>query len=1094
MNRLLQFSAIFVIFLAVASCKYKDYSQVAFSEPHPKPWEDPAINQINKLPPRAHFIPFATVEQAQTEDKWQSPFIQSLNGMWKFNLAQNPSERPYWFFKNDFDIRKWAEIKVPSNWELEGYDYPIYTNITYPHAKTPPVIQSHYNPVGSYKRTFTIPENWKGKDVVLHIGAASSMVNVWVNEQFVGYSEDSKTPAEFNIAQFLKKGENSLAIEIFRWCDGSYLEDQDFWRMSGITRDIYLMARAEQQVQDFRVVSVLDSTYTNGIFSLNIDVLNLGETAANTVVEAVLSEVDLTERGISKKLGGENLSVNVEGKITRTTKSIKSFSKELTAGKTNVLFEAVLQNVKQWSAEIPNLYELVISVKNGENVVEVIRQDVGFRTSEIKNGNLLINGKYVYLKGANIHEHHEKTGHYVEMETMLQDIKIMKEHNLNAVRTSHYPQPELWYELCNKYGLYLIDEANIESHGMGYGSESLAKDSNWKEAHLYRTKNMFERDKNQPSIIIWSLGNEAGNGVNFHATYDYFKSVDQTRPVQYEGAHLDTNTDIFCPMYMRIGGMEEYAKSKSERPLIQCEYAHAMGNSAGNFQDYWDLIEKYPALQGGFIWDWVDQGLLTTDSLGEKFWAYGGDFGPDTVASDGNFCCNGLVSPDRSVKPHLLEVKKVYQYIGFNPVDLKKGAIEIKNKYAFLNLSTFDFRWEIVGDGQVVKNGVFSDINLDPGQVSVVSFDNKFEPVAGVEYFLNVNSKLKNNWSLLEAGTELAAEQFALPVFVTVPLVNKAEFAAVNVQDSENTVTISGEGFAVAFDKKAGVMTSFKKGEAELLKSGPAPNFWRAPTDNDLGNNLHKRSGVWRTAGETRKVAGVEVAQKAKNSAEVVFKFDLVNDSSQVIAGYQSVYTILGSGDVLVDNSFKMTKDDLPEIVRMGMNLEMPRKYDQFTYLGRGPQESYQDRKTGAFVGLYKQTVAQQYWKYVRPQENGNKTDVRWAAVTDSDGNGLLFVGLPLLEVSSHHNTLEDFESVERNYGVKAEKVSMYSRHTNDVKPRDLTSVNIDYKQMGVGGDDSWGARTHDEYRLTGKEYKYSFRMKAITAGEKPEALAKMKL
>ncbi|HSO85852.1 MAG TPA: glycoside hydrolase family 2 TIM barrel-domain containing protein, partial [Draconibacterium sp.] len=822
-----------------------------------------------------------------------------------------------------------------------------------------------------------------------------------------------------------------------------------------------------QQVQNFKVISGLDSTYTNGVFSLNIDVLNLGENAANTVVEAVLND------------GGN---------------AIQTYSKSITAGKTSVVFEANIPNVKQWSAEIPNLYELVITVKNGENVVEVIRQDVGFRTSEIKNGNLLINGKYVYLKGANIHEHHEKNGHYQDKETMLLDIKTMKAHNLNAVRTSHYPQPELWYELCNKYGLYLIDEANVESHGMGYGKESLAKDTTWMEAHLYRTRNMWERDKNQPSIIIWSLGNEAGNGVNFHATYDYLKSVDTTRPVQYEGARLDTNTDIFCPMYMRIGGMEEYAKSNPPRPLIQCEYAHAMGNSVGNFQDYWDVIEKYPALQGGFIWDWVDQGLLATDSAGVNYWKYGGDFGPDTVPSDGNFCCNGLVSPDRSVKPHLLEVKKVYQYIGFNPVDLKKGTIEIKNKYAFLNLSAFDFSWEIIGDGLVVKNGAFSDINLEPGQTATVTFDNKFEPAAGVEYFLTVKAKLKNNWSLLEVGTELAAEQFALPVFVPAPKVNKADFAAVNVQDSNNSVTISGDGFAVAFDKKAGVMTSFKKGDDELLKSGPVPNFWRAPTDNDFGNNLHKRSRVWRTAGETRKVSGVAVAQKAKNSAEVVFKFDLVNDSNQVIANYQSVYTVYGSGDVVVDNSFKMTKDNLPEIVRMGMNLEMPRSYDQFTYLGRGPQESYWDRKTAAFVGLYKQTVADQYWPYVRPQENGNKTDVRWVAITDAAGNGLFFEGLPLLEVSAHHNLQVDFESMERTDGRQREGETVVNRHINDVKPRDLTSVNIDYKQMGVGGDDSWGARTHDQYRLTDKEYKYSFRMKAIAAGEKPEELAKLKL
>jgi beta-galactosidase len=629
---------------------------------------------------------------------------------------------------------------------------------------------------------------------------------------------------------------------------------------------------------------------------------------------------------------------------------------------------------------------------------------------------------------------------------------------------------------------------------MGYGPESLAKNEDWKEAHLYRTRNMWNRDKNQPSVIIWSLGNEAGNGVNFHATYDYLKSVDQTRPVQYEGARLDTNTDIFCPMYARIRNMEEYAKTNPERPLIQCEYAHAMGNSVGNLQDYWDVIEKYPALQGGFIWDWVDQGLLATDSEGVEFWKYGGDFGPDTVPSDGNFCINGLVSPDRSVKPHLLEVKKVYQYIGFTPVDLKKGIVSVKNKYAFLNLSNFDFNWEITGDGILVEKGKLDEMNLDPQQSANVTIPVTLNPEAGVEYFLTITARLKNNWSILEAGTEMAAEQFELPVYVPAQKVNKDQIAEVSLQENDDSVTVSGEGFSVAFDKKAGVMTSFKKGETELLLSGPVPNFWRAPIDNDFGNNLHKRSRVWRTAGETRKVVSVSAIQKSKNSAEIGFDFDLVNDSNQVIASYKSVYTVYGSGDVLVNNNFKMTRGDLPEIVRMGMNLQMPRNFDQMSWLGRGPQESYWDRKTGAFVGLYKGSVADQYWPYVRPQENGNKTDVRWMTITDKAGNGLLFAGMPLLEVSAHHNLQVDFESMERTDGRQREGDLVVNRHINDVKPRDLTSVNIDYKQMGVGGDDSWGARTHDQYRLTDKEYSYSFRMKAITSDDKPEQLAKQKL
>jgi beta-galactosidase len=662
------------------------------------------------------------------------------------------------------------------------------------------------------------------------------------------------------------------------------------------------------------------------------------------------------------------------------------------------------------------------------------------------------------------------------------------------VRTSHYPQPELWYELCNKYGLYVIGEANIESHGMGYGEESLAKDPDWKEAHLYRTRNMFERDKNQPSIIIWSLGNEAGNGVNFYATYDYLKSADQTRPVQYERAILEYNTDIFCPMYMRIEGMEKYAQSNPERPLIQCEYAHAMGNSVGNLQDYWDVIEKYDVLQGGFIWDWVDQGLLTTNEDGEEFWAYGGDFGPDTVPSDGNFCLNGLVNPDRGVKPHLLEVKKVYQYIGFEPADLKNGVINIKNKYAFRNLSDFSFTWEITGDGNVVKSGTLDEIEALPGEVVPANIDVSLNAEPGVEYFLNLKAMLKNRDGLLEAGTELAAEQFKLPVFVPAGKVNRANFPAIAVDENDNSITVTGENFSVAFDKNAGAMSSYKKGETEFLESGPVPNFWRAPIDNDFGNNLHKRSRVWREAEKNRQVAAVSVNQKAGNVAEVEFKFNLVNEAGEKIADYNSVYTVYGSGDVVVNNHFKMTKDDLPEIVRMGMNLIMPRRFDQMVWLGRGPHESYWDRKTGAFVGLYEGSVADQYWAYLRPQENGNKTDVRWLAITDGSGNGLFFGGMPLLEVSAHHNLQEDFESVERSFNNQPGETPALNRHTTDVKPRDLTSVNVDYKQMGVGGDNSWGAWTHDQYRLTEKEYRYSFRMRAISTGENPTELAKQEL
>ncbi|MDX1283613.1 MAG: glycoside hydrolase family 2 TIM barrel-domain containing protein, partial [Draconibacterium sp.] len=946
---------IVAIFTMVSCNQYTDYSGVEYEEPNPKPWEDPQICEINKEKPHAYFIPFASVDQARTEDKWQSPLLKSLNGKWKFNLSQNLKERPHWFFKDDFDTRNWDEIDVPGNWEVLGFDYPIYTNVKYPHAKTPPLIQEHYNPVGSYKTSFEIPGEWDGKDIIIHFGAVSSCMNLWVNEQFVGYSEDSKTPAEFNITKYLKGGKNTMAVEIFRWSDASYLEDQDFWRLSGITRDVYLKARGKQALTDFRVHSSLDETYTNGIFKLDIEANNNSE----LTVEAVLSE---------------------------NGNAVEEFSE--TTQENSVQFNAEIPNVKIWSAEIPNLYELIITLKNGDEIVEVIKQDVGFRTVEIKNANLLVNGKYVYMKGANLHEHHDVKGHVVDKETMLKDIKTMKAHNLNAIRTSHYPQPELWYELCNKYGLYIIDEANVESHGMGYGRASLAKNEDWTEAHLYRTRNMFERDKNQPCIVTWSLGNEAGNGINFQATYDYLKSEDDTRPVQYEQAHGGDNTDIFCPMYARIHHMERFALEKADKPLIQCEYAHAMGNSVGNLQDYWDLIEKYDVLQGGFIWDWVDQGLLTTNEDGEEYWAYGGDFGPDTVPSDGNFCNNGLVEPDRTVKPHLLEVKKVYQNIGFEAVDLKKGIISIKNKYAFLNLSEFDLIWEVTGDGIVVDNGKLPDFELAPEETKEFTIDFAVNPETGVEYFLTIKAKLKNDWSLVDAGTEMAAEQFKLPVFEPIIFSLDANtIPEIELKDEETTTTINGEGFSVIFDKKNGVISSFKKGDTELITSGPIPNFWRAPIDNDFGNNLHKRSRVWRKAGETRKLVKAEVNSINKSLAAIVFTFDLVDESGERIALYGSAYKVFGTGDIIVENIFKKEKVDLPEIVRMGMNMVMPREYDQMSWLGRGPHESYWDRKTSAFIGKYSGSVADQFWAYLRPQENGNKTDVRWMTITDEAGN-----------------------------------------------------------------------------------------------------------
>ncbi len=799
---------------------------------------------------------------------------------------------------------------------------------------------------------------------------------------------------------------------------------------------------------------------------------------------------------IANTSAGSNPSLVLEAILYEAENPVKSLSKEVAPGdnKSVLTFMETIPSVKKWSAETPHLYELILLLKDNEGqVIEALRQDVGFRTVEIRDKLLLVNGQYVYLKGVNLHEHHDVTGHVVNEETMVKDIELMKKHNLNAVRTSHYPQPERWYELCNKYGIYLIDEANIESHGMGYEEASLAKDSTWLTSHLYRTENMFERDKNQPSIIIWSLGNEAGNGINFYATYSYLKEKDATRPVQYERALLEKNTDIFCPMYMSIEEMEEYATGAPERPLIQCEYAHAMGNSVGNLQDYWDLIEKYDVLQGGFIWDWVDQGILTETGEGEEYWAYGGDFGPDTVPSDGNFCNNGLVDPQRGIKPTLLEVKKVYQNIEFKPVNLALGIISIENKYAFLDLGRFNFQWEIRADGKSVKKGTIDDVMMKPGEKGDYQLDIMLEPEPATEYFLTIQAGLKETDGLVEAGTMLAREQFELPFYKKTVHSANEDIPKLTFTREENSISIEGKEFSLVFDTGAGMITSFSGNNKEFLQSGPIPNFWRAPIDNDFGNDLHIRSRVWRKAGKKKEVVDFAIRQKENTSLTLDFAYILKDESGTAIADYHSSYTINGNGDVHVSNRLKIKETETAEIPRMGMNLVMPREFDRITWFGRGPHESYWDRKTSAFIDLYSGAVADQYWPYIRPQENGNKEDVRWMAITNSEGQGLLFTGQPLIAVSAHHHVMEDFESPERTDGRHIDGVKPLNRHTIDVEERDLTSINIDYRQMGVGGDDSWGAFTHPEYRLTEKEYSYSFRISPLSSGDDFSAMAKTK-
>ena len=1031
--------AVSALALTLVACNSNaKYDKMVFEEKTPADWENPEVFQINKEPARASFIPYSNKEIALEDQHFSSALVQSLNGTWKFHLSHTPAERPAFFFKDDYSVKKWNDIKVPSNWEMEGYDVAIYTNVKYPHKKTPPTIQKDYNPVGSYKHQFTIPEDWDNNEVYLHFGAVSSAFYVWVNEQQVGYSEDSKTPAEFNITKYLKKGQNTLAVEVYRWSDASYMEDQDFWRLSGITRDVYLLARAPQHVRDFTVISTLDDTYTEGL--LNLDVQFAKAEAAQVKVELIR-----------------------QGEVV--------FSEQQEISSSTAQFETTLPNVAQWNAESPELYTLLITLSQNEQTLEVIKQDVGFRRVEIKGNTLLVNGQYVYIKGANLHEHHETNGHVMDKETMLKDIELLRQFNLNAIRTSHYPQPEEWYKLCNKYGIYLVDEANIESHGMGathqgqFDKEAhIAYRPEWVNAHLYRINNMYQRDKNQPSVMIWSMGNECGNGIAFEKSYELLKQLEKTRPVQFEQAENGDHTDIFCPMYASIDHMKKFAKEDNSMPLIQCEYAHAMGNSVGNLQDYWDVIETNECMQGGFIWDWVDQGILTSNEDGEAFYAYGGDFGPKDVPSDGNFCINGLVSPKRTPNPHLYEVKKVYQNVGFNANDLAKGTFTITNKYAFTNLDKYHLLYEILANGTSVKQGSIAPLHLSPYQSTTITIDYGVNIEADTEYIINLYAKQVEDERLIPAGHIVAAEQFVLPISTKAMTQTdpnpSIKMEAEKIQGKNKQMTLGGKTakFTVGntiytFDLEKGKLASILSDNKELLLEGLQANFWRAPIDNDFGNNLHKRAAVWRKTDERTFVKNNAFLT---NQNTLTFNFGINNMDSVEIATLSTSYSFTKKG-LKVSNTFTMTGEDLPEIPRFGALLVLPKAYGNIAWYGRGPQENYEDRKTGALIDLYSGTVAEQYFPYIRPQENGNKCDMRWMSITNDEGHGLRFEGIPTFDGGAQHHLMEDFESLERTDGRQIEGVNVVNRHTTDVQDRDMTVVNIDYKQMGVGGDDSWG-------------------------------------
>lgn len=1008
-----------------------------------KEWQDPQVNEINRAPMHSTFFAYEDLESASVSVKEKSANYMTLNGTWKFFWVANADERPTDFYRIGYNDKGWDDMQVPAVWELNGYGDPIYVNVGYAwrnqYKNNPPYVPVEKNHVGSYRKEIIVPADWKGKDIIAHFGSVTSNMYLWINGKFVGYSEDSKLEAEFDVTKYLKPGEeNLIAFQVFRWCDGTYLEDQDFFRYSGVGRDCYLYARNKNRIDDIRITPDLDSNYKDGKL-----------------------DVELKLKGNNKvKLELLDACGNVVAE-----KEVK--------GSGNVNTDLQLENPVKWTAETPYLYTLRASVSKGSVITEVVPVNVGFRKIEIKNAQILVNGQPVLFKGANRHEMDPDGGYVVSRERMLQDIQIMKKFNINAVRTCHYPDDAYWYELCDKYGIYMVAEANIESHGMGYGESTLAKNKKYAKAHMERNIRNVQRNFNHPSIIFWSLGNEAGYGPNFEAAYDWIKAEDPSRAVQYEQAGKTGKTDIFCPMYYRYKGCEEYSKdANSEKPLIQCEYAHAMGNSEGGFKEYWDLVRKYPKYQGGFIWDFVDQSCRWTGENGKMIYAYGGDFNRFD-ASDNNFCDNGLISPDRVPNPHMYEVGYFYQNIWTTPADLSKGELNIYNENFFTDLSSYRMEWQLLKDGKIVRSGILDNLKVEPQQIAKVKLDLGETDNTG-EWLLNVSYVQKITEHLLPAGHVVARNQIVVRPY-EAPEMQIANVAQSNIKVSQpvvndensNCLEISGESFNIQFNKSNGFMDYYEVNGTAMIKEGAqlTPNFWRAPTDNDYGAGLQKKNAVWRNP---------EMKLLSLNH-DVVDGMVVVSaeyEMKSVSAKLNIEYTVNNVGAVKVTQKKISDKSaKVADMFRFGMQLVMPESFEKIIYYGRGPIENYSDRNHSADLGIYNQTVTEQFYPYIRPQENGTKTDIRWWKLLNNEGKGLIFVSESPFSASALHYTIESLDDGEQKD----------QRHSFEVEPSPLTNFLIDKAQQGLACEDSWGAIPLPQYRLPYGDYEFTFIMTPVS-------------
>ena len=1076
-------------------------------------WQDVQVVAVNKEYPRSSFMTYDNREDALSGKFERSKFYRLLNGTWKFYFVDSYKDLPDNITDPSVSTDSWYDIQVPGNWEVQGHGVAIYTNHGYefkPRNPQPPILPEA-TPVGVYRRDIDIPADWDGRDIYLHLAGAKSGVYVYINGKEVGYSEDSKNPAEFLINPYVKPGKNVLTLKIFRWSTGSYLECQDFWRISGIERDVYIYSQPKVAIRDFRVTSTLDDTYKNGIFKLAMDIRNNTSQPSKDYV-----------------IGYKVLD-------PKTDKVIAAFEMNTAIGanQTIPLFEEVkieVPNVKTWTSEHPNLYKLLMYIKDGDKFTEIVPFNVGFRRIEIKpieqkaaNGKpyvcLFINGQPLKLKGVNIHEHNPATGHYVTEELMRRDFELMKQHNLNSVRLCHYPQDRRFYELCDEYGLYVYDEANIESHGMYYDLRkggSLGNNPEWLKPHMDRTINMFERNKNYPSVTFWSLGNEAGNGYNFYQTYLWVKEADKNimaRPVNYERAQWEWNSDMYVPQYPGASWLENTGKNGSDRPVAPSEYAHAMGNSTGNLWGQWQAIYKYPNLQGGYIWDWVDQGLLQKDKNGREYWAYGGDFGVN-APSDGNFLCNGLVNPDRGPHPAMAEVKYVHQNVGFEAIDAASGKFRITNRFYFTNLKKYQIHYSVLSNNKTIKSG---KVSLDIAPQASKEFTvpvNGLKSQPGTEYFVNFSVTTVEPEPLIPAGYEIAYDQFQLPIQAE-KRIYKANGPALTTATSGDELTVSSSKVNFVFNKKSGLVTSYKVDGTEYFKDGFGiqPNFWRAPNDNDYGNGAPKRLQVWKQSSKNFHVTDVKMTTENK---VVSLKATYLLAAGNL---YVVTYRIYPSGIVNVSAQFTSTDMQAAEtevseatrmatftpgsdaarkaaskleVPRIGVRFRLPAQMNNVQYFGRGPEENYIDRNHGTLVGVYKTTADKMYFNYVRPQENGHHTDTRWLTLNKKGGKGLTIYADKTIGFNALRNSVEDFdgeETVSRPYQwlnrdagelvhdeSKAKDQLPRKTHINDITPRNFVEVCVDMKQQGVAGYNSWGARPEPGYNIpANQEYKWGF-------------------